>query len=93
MIWMIKYCYEKTTCLFIWKHIAWLGKHSLIILCFHLVELNTIPWNKILGVIGIRSHLFMPTIILKLLWCVIWAWLVDYTVLKKVFYSASIKES
>lgn len=68
------------------EKIEWLGKHSLIILCFHLVELNTIPWDKILGVVGIESHLFMPTIILKLLWCVIWAWLVDRTISKKVFY-------
>lgn len=57
------------------------------------MELNTIPWDKLLGMVGIRFHLFIPTIILKLLWGIVWAWLVDRTVLKKVFYRTSIKES
>ena len=63
---------EKYTGLFS-KLLAYLGKYSLLMLCMHLVELNTFPWNllitKILPSIQ-ESHLIYVIIAGKLIWCI-----------------------
>lgn len=69
----------------VWNMWIWLGRNSLIILCLHLIELNMIPWNKILNVIGMNAHLFIPILILKITWAIGGTWIINRTKLRLVF--------
>ena len=86
MIWMVKILSNKFVDNCIIYLFKWLGKHSLIILCFHLIELNTIPWERILNIIGITRHLFIPTLVFKLGWSISWVLIVEKTKIRKIFY-------
>ena len=86
IIWALKGISQKLIEFKVGTFLEWLGKHSLIILCFHFIELKTIPWMTILRIFGITNQLFMPILFLKVLWCIMWTIIVDHTILKKVFY-------
>lgn len=69
----------------VWNILIWFGKNSLIILCVHLIEMDFFPYQKVFSQIGIREHLFLPTIILKLFLIISGTFLVQHTVFRKVF--------
>ena len=57
------------------KPLAWFGKYSILVLCFHLIELNCFPWWKILDKL---QHMGLPeswryttNIILKFVWVIL----------------------
>ena len=48
------------------------GKNSLIVLSFHLIELNTFPWKDIMKIVGlVGGSALIATFILKMIWCII----------------------
>lgn len=51
--------------------LKWFGKYSLIVLCFHLIELTFIPWKDWLESAGITNILLIGGIAVagKLIWC------------------------
>lgn len=53
--------------------LSWYGRNSLIAMCFHLIEANTIPWNKILGPLCIQNQwiYWIILFLMKVLWSVI----------------------
>ena len=86
VILIVKYFYEKYDCKILSKGLTWFGRNSLIMLCFHLIELNCIPWSRLLSVVGITDHLFIPIFLLKVTWCVVCVFFVNHSQLKNVFY-------
>lgn len=52
---------------YIGQYLTWFGKYSLIVLCFHLIELNLFPWTSMLKAVGFENF-FIPTVCGKLLW-------------------------
>ena len=69
------------------KPLMFLGKNSLIVMCFHLIELNTIPFKKIISIFVNNEHLIITiTALVKILWCSFGILLCKYIkVMKKVF--------
>lgn len=59
----------------VWKHILlFFGRNSLIILCFHIVELNLAPWKELRLPLEqsfgfTHDEAMLVTVPLKLLWC------------------------
>ena len=56
------------------KYVVWLkkfGKYSMVVLSFHLIELNIIPWDKIIRIPGEQVSWLNKTLIfgLKVVWC------------------------
>lgn len=70
IILMIKHCQEHLPLHAVWKAGKWLGENSLTILCFHLVELNVVPWNTLLNFIHFPDHRYLTVLLLKILWSV-----------------------
>lgn len=52
---------------YVGRYLTWFGRYSLIVLCFHLIELNLFPWTGVLKHLGF-THLFLPTACGKILW-------------------------
>ncbi len=50
----------------------WFGRHSLVILCLHLVELTFLPWKTLLERIGITNIIVIGGLAVtgKLVWCI-----------------------
>lgn len=64
--------------------LSYIGKNTLIILCFHLIELNFIDWPHIITL----SNDFMNIsiiLVLKILWALLFIQIVRHTPLKKIF--------
>ena len=60
------------------------GEKSLTILCLHLIELNTMPWERILWQFNVTKHLFIPVVLLKIMWSVGGTFLIEkYKVIYK----------
>ena len=63
--------------------LSWLGKNSLIILCFHLIEMVALPFQSAidfgLSLIGINIAALSDflTLLTKVLWCCFAIWLVN----------------
>ncbi len=51
--------------------LKWFGRYSLIILCFHVVELTFVPWKEIWAMAGIERGLISGclTFLGKVVWC------------------------
>ena len=49
------------------QYLTWFGRYSLIVLCFHLIELNLFPWTGVLKYFGF-THLFIPMLCGKIFW-------------------------
>lgn len=76
--------------------LAWFGKNSLIVLCFHLIEMVALPFQSVidygLSIVGINIFglSLILTFIAKVLWCSLAIWIVNKSrVLRWVF---NIKE-
>lgn len=74
-----------------WKAIGRLlgdyGKYSLIAMCFHLLELNTLPFARIVEVIGIagRIETLITLFLIRVIWSATGIWLVlKILVLRKI---------
>lgn len=73
--------------------LAFFGRNSLIILCFHTIELKLIPWDSIKlvfsGITGLNVEsigIIIIIIILKILWCLVWTCVVlRVPFLKRIF--------
>ena len=72
--------------------LAWFGKNSLIVLCFHLIELTALPFQSVidfgLSIVGIDVFglSVILTFIAKVLWCSLAIWIVNKSrVLRWVF--------
>lgn len=52
--------------------LQWFGRHSLVILCLHLVELTFLPWQTALEHLGITNIVLIGglAVIGKLVWCI-----------------------
>ena len=46
--------------------LEWYGKNSIIILCFHIIELNLIPWNIVINI----NNIFV-IVLCKIIWVTI----------------------
>lgn len=73
MVLIIAYCIEH-----LFKDrasiIEYLGQYSLVMLCAHLVELNTFPWDKAIGLLGVTNGSLLYLVLLismKIAWCVV----------------------
>ena len=86
LILIFKYFHEKYKYNICTKGLTWLGRNSLIVLCFHLIELNCIPWSRFLSVVGMTDYLFIPIFLLKVIWCVVCVLIVNHSQLNNVFY-------
>lgn len=74
------------------KGLQTFGKYSLIVLCFHLIELNTFPWQGILNVLKVYNPniRFILLFTMKLIWSIMGITMVlNIPGLRKVF---NIKE-
>lgn len=60
---------------FVNTFLAWFGKNSLIVLCFHLIEMTAVPFLSIidfgLSLVGIDVFdlSIILTVVAKVLWC------------------------
>lgn len=70
---------------FIIEPLKWLGKNSLTILCMHLIELSIIPWKSLFKVVGFATHVFIPILLLKLIWSIGWTTIINTTGIQCVF--------
>ena len=71
------------------KFILFFGKHSLIILCVHIIELNLFPWHRAISLfVGISDHyidillvFLKPLILFGISWI-----LIKCPLIKKIFF-------
>ena len=89
VILIARYSCEHVNIKQIWNAFQWLGKNSLTILCLHLIELNTMPWERIFWQFSITQHLFIPVVLLKIVWAVGGTFLIEKY---KVFYKGIADE-
>ena len=67
--------------------LACFGKNSLIVLCFHLIEMTAIPFQSVvdfgLSIVGIDVFglSVILTVFIKVLWCCLAIWIVNKSVL------------
>lgn len=67
--------------------LAWFGKNSLIVLCFHLIEMAALPFQSVidlgLSIVGIDGFGLSEilTFIIKVLWCCLAIWIVNKSIL------------
>ena len=85
IIYIAKYLLEHVRLEKVWNIGKWLGRNSLIILCLHLIELDLIPWDKVMNFVGINEQWFIPTLILKFIWAVGGTWIISHTRLRLIF--------
>ena len=69
----------------------WYGKNSIIVLAFHIIELNLVPWNIVIGHIDklCRIHIFtiLSIILLKIVWASLGILVVNNCKQLKYFYN------
>lgn len=85
---LAKFISERTT--YLKKGLLYLGKRTITILCFHLLEFNCMPWGKILALLGIDKFATMAVLIMRYIWAIIWTYIIEHIVfLKKIYYGTS----
>ena len=61
------------------------GRNSLVVLCFHTLELEAIPWDDLLPLVGLTPMTIDETIC-KLVWSVLWVFVaIHYKPLHRIF--------
>jgi len=55
------------------KLLSYIGRFSLVVLCFHLIEMKLIPWESLLPFRGTCYYLCL--FISKVLWALFWIWM------------------
>lgn len=86
--WSVKLCFIH--CNNFSKVLSWYGKYSLVILCFHIIELDLFPWAVFMSFIvsmGINKFVMWSIIIIcKLVWVTFGVFIVlNVPVLRKIF--------
>lgn len=61
----------------IYQYLAWLGKSSMIILCFHTLEMKFMPWDTLLSFLPSFMPYFLIKMVLKLLWATFWVFIIN----------------
>lgn len=79
--------------------LAWFGKNSLIVLCFHLIEMVALPFQSTIdfGLSIVKINIFglseILTFIVKVLWCCLAIWGINRSrVLRWIYNVASCKK-
>lgn len=76
--------------------LTFIGKETLVILCFHLIELNLFPWHKLIKLLSnyFKIQYEKPTILVfKFIWVVLIAIFLKYIPLLKNFYYPKVKKT
>lgn len=70
----------------LWKTLYYIGENSLLFLCFHLIELEFMPWH-VLTTLPVPSILMKIVIfLLKICWGILGVYMMNrYAFLKKIF--------
>ncbi len=82
--WIAKFSKQLEKTKYVSKFLSYLGRNTLVILCFHLIELDYIKWENIISF----NNLYINCIIiyiLKILWALFFIKLVDKTFLKRIY--------
>lgn len=66
---------EKHTKL-IGQGLAFIGQNSLVIMCAHLIELNTFPWNMVYAITGRNLIILSLVYILKVCWAIMCVYMI-----------------
>ncbi|MBR6201067.1 MAG: acyltransferase family protein [Spirochaetales bacterium] len=77
------------------KILTYFGENSLIILCFHLIELNLLPWQSVLTKLGINNAYICYIIIFicKIVWCICGVHCCNNTKLGRWIFQKKVKSA
>lgn len=77
--------------------LAFYGRNSLIVLCFHVVELDLFSWGTVKGYLQLNmgftvDESTIATFVFKLIWCTMMVFVVNYIpLLKNIFFQKKTK--
>lgn len=87
LIYMMRELEQKKALKKIRAFLNFLGRNSIVVLTFHLIETKIIPWRFMYRFVQIPIIAFLLIYILKIIWATMWIIIVNkIKILKKVFY-------